>query len=134
MHVLNFITRYRMKKLFCQGDPGLTRSAVTPKATNSGHRGLKKGPAGAGWALAAEPRGGGKEDPPKELHCAPPETTRWSETVFRWKLLPPPAVKTRRKSRSCQESHSEIPEGLSSLLLPATGSPDNKPGVSVTPL
>lgn len=78
-----------MKKLFCQRNPGLTRSALTPKATSSGHRGLKKGPAGAGWALAAEPRGGGgKEDPLKERHCAapaPPETTRWSETVFRWK-------------------------------------------------
>lgn len=51
--------------------------------------------------------------------------------VFRWKLLPPPAVKTRRKNPSCHESHTEILEGLSSLLLPAT-TQNLGPEVSVT--
>lgn len=135
MCVLNFITQYRTKKPFCcQGDPGLTRSALTPKATSSGHRGLKKSPAGAGWALAAVPRGGGKEDPPlQELSCAAPaprETTIWSETrVFQVEVTASSCKNKTEKSFSPGKSHRNPWRPLQPFA--ATGFPNRKPGVSV---
>lgn len=109
MCFLNFYHPIQDKKPFCQGDPRLPRSALTPKATSSGHRGLNKGPARAGWALAAVPRGEGKEDPLKEPSCAAaaPETIRRSKTrVFQVEIASSSSSKNKKeKSFLPGESH-----------------------------